>query len=108
MIQIYLEMRGEPGKFQPILNYCLAQLALEGKLPTDLSQLEETYFSQIQQQFSDVLRDNAFVLTYPSGPASSSFYWLVDSRSAQQPLSERLEAALLATLRENSPFLIGI
>jgi len=100
IIQRFMETRGEPVKFQPILNDCLAQIASQGKLPTDIANLEETYFSQIQQQVSDVLRDDYFMQSFQSGPASGSSYWLVNSRAAQPPLSERLEAALLETLRQ--------
>ncbi len=99
IIRQFLEARGEPCKFQPILNDCLAQIAKQGRLPAELGALEETYFSQLQQQVSDALRDPYFIQSYQSGPASGSAYWLVDSRSAQAPLSERLEAALLAQLR---------
>ena len=107
VIQHFLEVRGEPCKFQPILNDCLAQIARQGKLPQDIGKLDETYFSQIQQQVSDALRDNYFIQSFQGGPTSGSSYWLVDSRSAQPPLSERLEAAMLEILRDRSPIEIS-
>lgn len=106
-IQGFLEARGEPAKFQPILNDCLAQLARQGKLPADISALEETYFSQLQQQVSELLHDPYFVQSFQSGPSGGSAYWLVDSRAAQPPLSERLEAALLQFLQEKAPLALA-
>ncbi len=101
-IQSYLEARGEPCKFQPILNACLSHIARQGQLRQDLGVLDETYFSQIQQQVSDALRDDYFVQAFQSGPGSGSLYWLVDGRAAQPPLSERMEAVLLESLQEGS------
>lgn len=93
-IQTYLETRAEPCTFQSILNDCLAQLALHYSLPDDLKGLDESYFSQIQQQVSDALHDAHFAQSFQTSPTSSSQWWLVDERQAGAPLSERMEIAL--------------
>ncbi len=89
-IKTYLEARGEPTKFQPILNDCLAQITRQGQLPKEIGTLDETYFSQIQQQVSDALREEYFVQSFQRRPTIGSLYWLVDTFRAA-PLSERME-----------------
>jgi len=94
IIRQYLETRGEPCKFQQILSDCLAQIAMQASLPDDISTLEETYFSQIQHQVSEVLRNEHFTQAFQISPTSGSLWWLTDSRAAQSPLAERLELVI--------------
>jgi len=101
-IQTFLESRGEPCAFQSILNDCLAQLALHANLSEELKGLEESYFSQIQQQVSDVLHDVNLAQSFQISPTSSSQWWLADDRQACAPLSERMESALYDQLQQRS------
>ena len=91
IIRDFLQARGEPVSFQQIMTECLAQLAMQGNLPSDINRIEETYFSQLQQQISEILRNEHFALSFQTSSTGSSQWWLVDSRHASPPLSEQLE-----------------
>ena len=94
IIASYLQARGEPCGFQQIINDYLAQNAMRGSFPADISSMEETYFSGLQQQVSDLLRDEHFTVSFQPSPTSSSQWWLLDTRQAQSPLAERMESVL--------------
>lgn len=102
IIREYLETRGEPRAFQAIINECLTQIAMQGDLPSDIGGMDETYFSQIQHQVSDILHDEHFAQAYQSSPTSSSRWWPVNSRRASTPIPERLEQEIRKILLEQT------
>ena len=106
-IREYLETRGEPCDFQQIINNCLSRIAMQGNLPMEISQIEETYFSQVQQQINDIMRNPLFALSFQSSPTSSVRWWLTDPHKPAEPLLERLEKNVREYLLKNNTIQLG-
>lgn len=102
MMRELLEARGEPCAFQLILNHCLASMAAQGRLPARVSQMEETYLSQLQQEVTTILHDANFAQSYPTGSSGGSLWGLTDNRQAQIPLAERLEREMRRHLQQTA------
>jgi hypothetical protein len=101
----FLLARGEPARLPAILSDYLARLAMQNSLPVDIQNLEETYFSQLQQTVSDTLRNPRFAQEY-STPQGGSKWGLADPKSSQKPVSERMEEIILNTLWEHPQLLL--
>jgi hypothetical protein len=78
---------------------------MQNSLPVDIQNLEETYFSQLQQTVSDTLRNPRFAQEY-STPQGGSKWGLADPKSSQKPVSERMEEIILNTLWEHPQLLL--
>ncbi|MDK2979794.1 MAG: hypothetical protein PWQ55_141 [Chloroflexota bacterium] len=92
-LRAYLQARGEPARMPAILSDYLARLAMQNSLPVDIQNMEETYFSQLQQNVRDSLERGRFAQEF-STPAGGSKWSLLDPASGQPPVSERLETAV--------------
>ena len=104
-LRAYLQGRGEPARLPAILSDYLARLAMQNSLPVDIQNLEETYFSQIQQTVSETLRNPNFAREYTT-PSGGSKWGLANLPSGEMPVSERMEEIILNTLWEHPQMLL--
>ncbi len=99
----FLNNRGEPANFIEIMPHCLTELALSGNLNEKQKEVSDTLFSQVQEEISSVLRDGQFALSFASSLPGGSQWWLSGTRSAQLPLTERVEAYIRKKMLEGHP-----
>ena len=103
LIAEFLKLRGEPASFKEIVLNCLTEIALEKYLPTQADELNESLFSQIQEQITAILRDTLFIEPLRNTLTGGSLWFLRDSGLSQPPLSERVEKAIRNLLLEAEP-----
>ncbi len=87
----FLSIRGEPANFQEIIQHCLTEIAMSGNLPRQFGAINDSYFSQIHEEITTILRDKQFVQSFKSSLPGGSQWWLCNAESVQSPLSERVE-----------------
>jgi len=102
-ISDFLNNRGEPANFLEIITHCLTEISMSGSDPVSLNAISDSLFSQIQEEMSTILRDGQFVQSFKSSLSGGSQWWLYDSRSAQTPLSERVEIFIRNLLLKAKP-----
>jgi hypothetical protein len=94
----FLNSRGEPANFIEIVLHCLTEIALASRIPAQLDELNESLFSQVQEEITEILRDEHFVQIYKSNLPGGSKWWLCDTTQSKFPLSERVENCLRGKL----------
>ena len=104
-LRAFMQARGEPVRLPAILSDYLARLAMQNSLPVNIENLEETYFSQLQQAVSDSLKKGGFAQEYAT-PAGSSKWGLATPPAEEMPLTERLEIAIRDKLWEQPDILL--
>lgn len=103
LIKNYMKARGEPASFSELMMNSLSNLVLQGAIPQEIDDYDETYFRQIQEMFSAQLRDEHFSIAFPSNLQGGSRWWLLDARDCHQPLAERVENFIAAEFQVKSP-----
>ncbi len=104
-LRAYLKARGEPVRLPAILSDYLARLAMQNSLPVDIQNLEETYFSQLQQTVSDTLHNPRFAQENTTSGGGSK-WGLAGSQADEMPVSERMEEIILNILWEHPQLLL--
>jgi hypothetical protein len=104
-LRTFLQTRGEPVRLPAILSDYLARLAMQNSLPVDVQNMEETYFSQLQQSVNDSLHRGGYAQEYPTTIGGSK-WGLKDAQVAEKPVSEQLEILLRDKLWEQPHILL--
>ena len=104
-LRTYLQTRGEPVRLPAILSDYLARLAMQNSLPVDVQNMEETYFSQLQQSVNDSLHRGGFAQEYAM-PIGGSKWSLKNPRVGEKPVTEQLEIAVRDKLWEQPHILL--
>lgn len=96
----FLEAQGEPLGFDRILYHVLGTMALQGFLPPQMDQIEDSLFRELQEKIAALLNDEHHFRKYSASPTGASLWWLADIKSWPQPLSERVESFILRLLQD--------
>lgn len=91
VITDFLRQRGEPSDFQTILFHCLTELVLNNGISTDISEIDDGLFRQMQEKVAAILEMDSLIKIYKPSVPGASRWWLVDDRDCQIPVSERVE-----------------
>jgi hypothetical protein len=102
LIKDFLIEKGEPAPFNDLLISIISELLTSGAVATEINQIDEGLFKQIQENLTAQLRDEHFTITYPTSQPGGSKWWLVDTREARPPLAERVEQFISNFLKTKS------
>ncbi len=103
LVSDYLNARGEPASFNELLIHCFSTLASRGAISSQIEEVNEGLFRQVQEKLAALLRDEHFATAQKSSQSGGSRWWLVDTRHTLQPLAERVEHFIVEWLRSHQP-----
>lgn len=103
LVSDYLNSRGEPASFNELLMHCISELASNRGISSQIEQINEGLFRQIQETLAALLRDEHFAAAQKSSQSGGSRWWLADTRHTIQPLAERMEHFIIKWLRSHQP-----
>ena len=106
--QDFLLARGEPSNYLSLHTAILADLAQQQNLPT--AETPSEVYNRVQQEIPNVLNYRQGFLRFGGSEKSLEVgqWWLTEDRSANQPLADRVEIAVVQQLVQNSSCTLDI
>lgn len=94
VINQFLITRGEPAEYHRILMQTIFEIAHENGMPENLSQVNESDFTRVQNLIKQLLTETNFLKPFSSNLPSGSRWWLINEKNIETPISERIESII--------------